>query len=342
LLAIAQTRRVSGRDFIAAAVAGYEVGAVIGRALIDPTLARIHRPTGITGPIAAAAALARLISLDPAQTATAICLAANTIAGFNEWAHTGGSDMYFQAGFASRSAIYAVRLAAAGAFASATALDGPAGLFAALGKRDQAAGVTAFRNTPEILSVYHKPAAGCNFAQTACQAALILANEHALDAHEIEHVTVRLPRAALLYPGCDHAGPFASMLQAKMSIQYNVACALAGGGRLPAASEQVETAAVGHIAARIMLREDTALTAAYPQRQGAAVEVALACGSRFATSLDDVVTASPDQVRLRFLDAAAALFGAAGAQAIQEGIADMEEIMDVGALAAKMTLAPCA
>ena len=114
LLALAQVRRVSGRDFICAAVAGYEVGGQVGRAVMDAEIARIHRPTGITGPVAAAAAGARLFGLSIEQATSAIALGANTTVGFNQWAHTGGSEMFFHAGFAARNAVTAVRLAAIG------------------------------------------------------------------------------------------------------------------------------------------------------------------------------------------------------------------------------------
>ncbi|MEO8164434.1 MAG: MmgE/PrpD family protein, partial [Betaproteobacteria bacterium] len=134
LLALAQYRRVSGRDFIAATLAGYEVGGQIGRAIMDAEVAKIHRPTGIAGPVAAAAAGARLLGLTIEQATSAIALGANTTAGFNQWAHTGGSEMFFQAGFAARNALSAVRLAESGAFASPSALDCEAGLFAALTK----------------------------------------------------------------------------------------------------------------------------------------------------------------------------------------------------------------
>ncbi len=49
LLALSQTRKVTGRDFIAGAICGYEVGASVGRALMDQETVRIFRPTGITG-----------------------------------------------------------------------------------------------------------------------------------------------------------------------------------------------------------------------------------------------------------------------------------------------------
>ena len=189
LLALAQYHRVSGRDFIAAAVAGYEVGGRVGRAVMDAEVARIHRPTGITGPVAAAAAGSRLLGLGIEQATSAIALGANITAGFNQWAHTGGSEMFFHAGFAARNAVSAVRLAESGAFASPSALDGEAGLFAALRKRSAASKVELFQGAPEILSVYHKPVPACNFAQTASQAALRIARDDmsATRSHCVDH-----------------------------------------------------------------------------------------------------------------------------------------------------------
>src|SRR6185369_11650621 len=64
LLALSERVPSSGRDFITAGIAGYETGAKIGRALITPELARFFRPTGFTGPLAAAVAGSRLLRLD--------------------------------------------------------------------------------------------------------------------------------------------------------------------------------------------------------------------------------------------------------------------------------------
>jgi 2-methylcitrate dehydratase PrpD len=193
LLALAQTRRVSGREFIVAAAVGYEAGGQIGRAAMDAEIARIHRPTG---PIAGAAAGARLLGLDVDQTTSALALAANTTLGFNQWAHTGGSEMFFQAGFAARNALTAVRLAELGAYASPSALDGEAGLFAALRKRSAASKVELFRAAPEILSGYLKPVPACNFAQTASQAAPAIAGAKGWAPERIASIVVRALRAA--------------------------------------------------------------------------------------------------------------------------------------------------
>ncbi len=117
LLALSEFRRVTGRDFITAAMVGYETGGKVGCALMDAEIARIHRRTGINGPVAAAAAGARLLGLSVDAATSAVALGANVTVGFNQWAHTGGSEMFFHAGFAARKAVTAVRLAEFGAFA---------------------------------------------------------------------------------------------------------------------------------------------------------------------------------------------------------------------------------
>ena len=333
LLALAQYRRVSGRDFIAAAMVGYEVGGQVGRAVMDAEVAKIHRPTGITGPVAAAAAGARLLGLDIEQTTSAIALGANVTVGFNQWAHTGGSEMFFHAGFAARNAVSAARLAESGAFASPSALDGEAGLFASLRKRSAASKVELFQGSPEILSVYHKPVPACNFAQTASQAALKIARDGKSGIDRIASITVRVPRAGALYPGCDHTGPFAHILQAKMSIQYNVAAALIEGGVSEKNFKLLNDARLHRLIGLMTLEVDDEMTRAYPGKQGGEVEVRYTSGATERLRLEDVVNATPAEVQNRFRGAVEAAVGKARAQEIEDCINGLDRSDDAGRLA---------
>jgi 2-methylcitrate dehydratase PrpD len=333
LLALSQYRRVSGREFIAAAVVGYEVGGQVGRAVMDAEIARIHRPTGVTGPVAAAAAGARLLGLDVAATTSAIALGTNATAGFNQWAHTGGSEMFFHVGFAARNGVTAARLAERGAFASPSALDGEAGLFAALGKPSVGARVALFRAAPEILSVYHKPVPACNFAQTPSQAALAIARDQAIPTSRIEAITVRVPRAGALYPGCDFRGPFRHILQAKMSIQYNVAAALMLGSVTERNFALLDDAELHRLIGVMTLQVDDGMTRAYPGLQGGEVEVREAGGASHRMRLDNVVNASAVDVQARFRAATQEVFGAVRAGEIERCIAGLDESDDAGDLA---------
>ena len=242
--------------------------------------------------------------------------------------------MFFHAGYAARDAVTAARLAELGAFASPSALDGEAGLFAALGKRPAATKVALFQGQPEILSVYHKPVPACNFAQTASQAALSIAREYRTAPERIASVTVRVPRAGALYPGCDYAGPFAHVLQAKMSIQYNVAAALIEGGVTEQNFTRLRDPVLLRLVDAMKLEIDEAMTRAYPGKQGGEVEVREIGGATHRIRLEDVVNASATDVRARFHAAAENVLGAARAREIESFIDEIEIRKDVAPLCA--------
>lgn len=322
LLALAEQRGKTLREVIDAAVLGYEVGAKLGRAIVTPEFSRSFRPSGFIGPAAAAAACAALLGLDAVQTQNALSLAANMASGLNQWPHTGADDMFFHPGIATRNGLTAARLAELGAYGSEGALDGEAGLLTAMRPDRTVPPLRLFDGTPEIMAVFFKPVPVCNFAQTPALAALDLVAAQPLDPGRIERVRVRLTRAAKHYPGCDHAGPFARVLQAKMSIQHAVATALVDGCIDEASYAELNRPAVVALARRIELVADDALTAAFPGRQGAGLEVTRDDGRVLTSALDDVRAADADHVAARFRQAATAALGADAAGRLVATLAD--------------------
>jgi 2-methylcitrate dehydratase PrpD len=339
LLALAQHKRVDGRRFAAAAIVGYEVGGRIGRALVTPEFARSFRPTGFTGPIAAAAAASHLLGFDEAKTASAISLAANMVGGQNQWPHTGADEMFFEAGLASRNGLIAAQLADLGAHGSEKALDGEAGLLTAYRPDHQAPDVRLFDGEPEIESVFFKPVPVCNFAQTPCLAALAITKEHKIDPAQIVSITVSATRAAKAYPGCDYSGPFARVLQAKMSIHYAVASALLRGTVDETSYLRLDDPALLALAAKVRVEDGADFTAAFPRKQGAEVTVKLQDGRVLSRRLADVVAADLDLIRSRFQAAAAKAVGVDSAKALEAMVDDLDRSADVGGLM-QLTLAP--
>lgn len=338
LLAAAEDQGLSGAAFADAAIVGYEVGARIGRALVTPDFARAFRPTGFTGPIAVAAGLSCLLGLDEVETASAIALAANMTGGLNEWPHTGSDDMYFHAGQAAANGVRAVRLAQAGARGAERALDGEAGLLRVHRPDRTVPDVRLFDGAePEIMAVYFKAAPVCNFAQTPCQAAMKLAAAEKLDAARIRSVEVLVSEAARVYPGCDHAGPFERVLQAKMSIHFAVASALLRGTVDEAAYRTLDDPALLRLAGLIKVEADREMTAAFPQAQGAEIVVTLDDGRRLTHRLANVVPADHALIRHRFTAAATEFAGADRAAALEaavDGLDGLTEIRDLMRLAA--------
>jgi 2-methylcitrate dehydratase PrpD len=334
LLALAQRTPVSGARLLCAAAIGYEVGGRVGRALMTAGLARLFRPTGILGPLAGAMAGSVLLGLGEDASVSALALAANTSSGLNQWPHEGGSDMYFHPGFAARSAVTAIELAEAGAYGSELIIEGPGGLFAAFGRVRSPEAIALFPDdsSEEILAVYNKPVPACNFAQTACQAAIRVAQE--IDSvSAIDAITVHLPDAAIDYPGCDFPGPYRHALQAKMSIQYGVAAALVRKSVAEQSYRRLDDPAVLRLAVLMRLKRDSEFTAAFPGAQGAEVEVNLSTGARISRRISDVVAATESEIRARFRNAASEVIGMERTDAVEEMIDSLERFNHAGRIA---------
>jgi 2-methylcitrate dehydratase PrpD len=332
LLALAEVQRATGRAFVTAGVVGYQVMARVGQALITKALAQRFRPTGLVGAVGAAAAGARLLRLSEDETVNALALAANTAGGLNEWPRSGGGEMFFHPGFAARNAVTAVLLARAGADAAESALDGRAGLFVAYGGAPREA--LDLDGDWEILAAYHKPVPACNYAQTPAQAALAVRIAQAFAPHDIEHVVVKSFPEAIAYPGCDHAGPYRTQLQAKMSIQFAVAAVLVHGRlddevfRSFAADGEVAT-----LARRVRLESDAELARGYPQRQGAEVIVALRGGRTANRRLLELEPLDAAGVRRRTRAALGRLLGEPRAAELEREVDTLTASPDAARLA---------
>jgi 2-methylcitrate dehydratase PrpD len=340
LLALSEQAPLRGTTLLAAAIIGYEAGARIGRALFNSDLARLYRPTGLVAPLGAALAGSFALGLSEQATTSAIAIAANTSSGLNEWPRVGGSEMYFHPGFAASNALKAVALAEAGALASETILEGEAGLFAAYRRQRAPDDIKLFADGgTEIMAVYNKPAPACNFAQTASQVALRVSHELA-DTESVQRIIIRVPEAAVRYPGCDAKGPYSNALQAKMSIQFSVAATLTRGEIDEENYASLGDLEILRLIAATDLESDAAFTAAFPAKQGADVTVHLRDGKTIKHSLSDVVAATPTEIRSRFHAAAASVIGEDRARRLEQAIDGCEQLGDAGVIAAACRLEP--
>ena len=340
LLALSERTPLAGATLLAAAIIGYEAGAQIGRALFTADLARLYRPTGLVAPLGAALAGSYALGLSEDAATSAVSIAANTSSGLNEWPHAGGSEMYFHPGFAARNAIAAIELAEAGAYASETILEGEAGLFAAYRREPAPAAIRLFAGRqPEIMAVYNKPVPACNFAQTGAQAALRTARELA-KSDDIERILILVPEAAARYPGCNSKGPYRNALQAKMSIPFSVAAVLARGALEEENYARVDDIRILRLIERIDLQSAPDLTAAFPASQGAEVLIRLHNGTTIQQRLDNVIAATPEEIRARFRQAAADVVGDKRALHLEELVDSCEFLADGGVIAAQCRLEP--
>jgi 2-methylcitrate dehydratase PrpD len=127
-LAVAQELGSSGRDLIAAFVAGNEVMIRIGRATGHTNEARGFHAPGTTGPFGAAVAAAHLLGLGPAAMTNALGIAGSLAGGLLEFARgDGGMVKRLHLGRASEAGVLAASLAADGFAGPRTVLKGEFG-----------------------------------------------------------------------------------------------------------------------------------------------------------------------------------------------------------------------
>ena len=225
-IALAETRGCTGAQLIEAIVSGYEVALRIGRDHARDLSERGFRTTPIYGAIGAAAACARLLGLDAERTMNALSLTTHAAAGLRQFADAGTDEYPYQAGFAARSGVTSVLLAAEGIEGTDSALTGPAGLFRAFGRADKDYAsrlIDQLGTYYEIESVTYKPYPGGQFHRGVIRGFAELRERVSRDFVEAAYVHMHPFEAN--YLGLAYKGPFSTYSQAFFSVPFCAALA---------------------------------------------------------------------------------------------------------------------
>src|SRR5437764_12208147 len=251
LLALAEERRSSGREVIAAFVAGYETACRVGMAMRPGHYGRGFHATGTVGAFGAAAACARLLGLDADATAQALGIAGTQAAGLKS--QFGTMCKPFHAGKAAQNGLLAARLAARGFSSRPDLVECEQG-FALTHSPDfhpekalaePAGGFHSFGN----LFKYH---AACYLTHGPIEAARAV-REQGAALEQIARITLKLDSSCDRV--CNIAAP-SDGLESKFSLRQTVAMALAG---VDTASLDTYSAATASDPALVALREKIVL-----------------------------------------------------------------------------------
>lgn len=126
-LGVAQEIGASGKDFLTAMCAGFEVECKIAEAINPDHYVKGHHTTGTIGTFASVIAASKLWGLTPKEIRFAIGIAASKSAGIR--ANFGTMTKPYHAGAAAQNGIISAKLARLGYEADPTALDGQWGYF---------------------------------------------------------------------------------------------------------------------------------------------------------------------------------------------------------------------
>jgi 2-methylcitrate dehydratase PrpD len=206
LVAMAETHaQLAGKDFITAALAGYEIGPRVGLCMGPQHIGQGWHSGATVGVFAAAAAAARALALDAEKTVHALGIAGTQSSGLMA-AQYGAMVKRMHAGRAAQSGLYAALLASEGFTGITDVFEAPYGGFCTTFSRSQdrfdlAALSAGLGERYETMRVSLKFYACVGSNHTTLDALTEIRKRHPFAAAEIDWIVVRASQVTV-----DHAG----------------------------------------------------------------------------------------------------------------------------------------
>lgn len=220
IFALAEHLKSPGARVIEAFVAGYETQARIGLACREARRAG-YMVLSLVGATGVAAAAAKLLGLDAAQTANALSIAASQGQGIGY--QTGTSAHIVEMGFAARNGIAAAYMAAEGMTGQPDVLEAPRGLMNLItnGNVEDPDGVISNWGKPyRIFSVGIKSFPCCYHLQRMIESAQKLRNSSGIGPDDV--VSVEVEVNAFFPTVVQHSEPH-NEIQAQFSLPHAIA-----------------------------------------------------------------------------------------------------------------------
>ncbi len=255
LLALGECENVSGRDWLEAYIAGYEVQSKLQLGISAKHYEHGWHSNAVFGTIGATAAAAKLLKLDAAQTGMALGIATSEAGGVRQ--NLGTMTKPYHAGAAAANGIIAATLARHGMTSAPDSIEGEFGLlrvFAFEGEYDERRIAETFGAPWNLLAheIRIKPYPCCRAGHRALDAAIALVEKHRIPPETIERMECEVSAHVtqlMAYPSASNA------LEAKFCLPYCLAVAICDGqaGLRQFTNERVLDARVQALAARIRI-----------------------------------------------------------------------------------------
>jgi aconitate decarboxylase len=266
VLAVAEMKgELSGRDFLAAAVAGYEIGPRVGMCMGQEHMGQGWHSGATVGVFSAVAGAAAALRLDAERTVQALGIAGTQSAGLMA-AQFGAMVRRMHAGRSSQSGLYAALLAARGFTGIVDVFENEYGGFCTtfsrsldrFDRRELTAGLGERWETMRIALKFY-PCVGSN--HTTLDAIRIMQARRAFGAGDVERITVHGSRVTVDHVGWAYEPQ--GLTSAQLNLPYCVATFLLDGDVFVDQFTEEKVADPERIALsrRVEVVEDEAITA---------------------------------------------------------------------------------
>lgn len=286
VLAAAQEVGASGRQFIAASVAGYECGVRVGE-FLGRSHYKVFHTTGTAGKLAAAAGVAHILKLDADKMQHCLGSAGTMAAGLWEFLRDAADSKQLHTAKAAADGLMAAYIARDGFTGAREIFEGKQGMAAGMSSDADARWLTDGLGTrwatAETSFKFH---ASCRHTHPAADALLTLMQQHKLKADDIAKVTAHVHQGAI-----DVLGPVTdpqSVHQSKFSMGFVLALiATLGRAALPDFTEKsIKNNELRKFHDRVEMVLDRDIDAAYPRRWIGRVSVKLNDGRTLECRVD--------------------------------------------------------
>lgn len=225
LVALAETRPMSGRDFLHAFVLGVEVECRIGNSVYPEHYDRGWHITGTAGVFGAAAAAGKVLGLNAQQMTWALGIAATQSSGLREM--FGTMCKPFHPGRAAQNGLLAAHLAEQNFTSSDRGIEAPRGFAHVLSTKFNPAEITEnLGKTWEIALNTYKPFACGIVIHPALDGCIQLRNAHGLTAENIASIDLKVHPLVLELTGKTEPR---TGLEGKFSVYHSCAAAIVYG-----------------------------------------------------------------------------------------------------------------
>ncbi|MDB5540456.1 MAG: 2-methylcitrate dehydratase [Devosia sp.] len=338
ILAVSESRNISGRDFLTALVVGIEVECRIGNSVYPDHYDRGWHITGTTGVFGAAAATGRLLGLDHQQMTWALGIAATQSSGLREM--FGTMCKSFHPGRAAQNGAMAAFLAKAGFDSSERAIEAPRGFANVLSTRQDYAEITEGLGTrwEAALNSYKPFACGIVIHPTidGCQ------QIRAQLGPKVEAIrSVELSTHPLVLELTGKTEPRTG-LEGKFSVYHAAAIALLRGDGTPSAftDEAVRDPAVVALRDRVKATSNSAI-----DEDAVDIVVTLQDGERIELSVAHAIGSlerplSDAAIGEKFFQQSAQVIGEQPARDLLAKAWDVEQAGDIGSIALATAATP--
>lgn len=340
VLALAEERKLSGREVIAAVVAGYETAVRVGMAVM-PTHYRFWHSTATNGTFGAAAGAACAMGLDAQGARMALGFAGTQAAGLNTFFTSGDFTKSLHPGKAAFNGVLSARLAALGATSPPTMLEHEKGYINAFSLEPDAEALTRGLGSEwEILQNGFKFFPSILASHGAIQATLAAVGDNDIAAGDIAGLMLETYATVQSHFS---AKDVSTPMGARVSVPYCMAIAAIDRavGQRQFAPDRIADPAVRALLGNTEVVADAELTKLYPAKFPARVTVKLKNGRTVQAYRDfpkgdpqDPLT--PAEIEAKFLDNVSARHRSGEAKELVRVIRGLPGIEDLAPLFARL------